>query len=86
MRQAARTEGGTMTELGERLNLHDAFYAMLLDKVRQDRYPSNQMLDLLEQYLLGHEREELATVLLEKVSADRYPSLPMLRRLARIAG
>jgi hypothetical protein len=75
-----------MTELDERLNLHDAFYAMLLDKVRQDRYPSNQMLDLLERYLLGHEREELAKVLLEKVSADRYPSLPMLRRLARIAG
>ena len=75
-----------MSELAERLDLHDAFYAMLLDKVRQDRYPSNQMLDMLEQCLLGHEREELARVLFDKVSADQYPSYQMLRRLARIAG
>lgn len=75
-----------MSEVRERLDLHDAVYGMLLDKVRQDRYPSTQMLDMLEEYLIGHEREELARVLLEKVSADRYPSFPMLRRLARIAG
>ena len=81
-----REMGVPMTELEERLNLHDVFYAMLLDKVRQDRYPSNQMLDMLEEYLLGHEREEYAQVLLEKISDDRYPSFQMLRRLARIAG
>lgn len=75
-----------MTDVAERLDLHDAFYGMLLDKVRQDQYPSSQMLDLLEQYLLGHEREEFARVLLEKVSNDRYPSFQLLRRLARIAG
>lgn len=75
-----------MTELEERLDLHDAFYGLLLDKVRQDRYPSNEMMDMLEQYLLGHEREELAKVLMQKVSSDRYPSMQMLRRVARIAG
>jgi hypothetical protein len=75
-----------MTALDERLQLRDAFYAMLLDEVREDRYPSTQMLDMLEQYLLGHGRDQLIRVLLEKVSADRFPSIPMLRRLARIAG
>jgi hypothetical protein len=73
-------------ELERRLTLHDRYYGMLLDKVREERYPSTQMLDMLEQGMLGHEREELIDVLLGKVEADRYPSLQMLRRIARIAG
>jgi hypothetical protein len=75
-----------LKELERRLTLHDRYYGMLLDKVREDRYPSTQMLDMLEQGMLGHEREELIDVLLDKVEADRYPSLQMLRRIARIAG
>jgi hypothetical protein len=72
-------------ELERRLTLHDRYYGMLLDKVREDRYPSSQMLDMLEKGMVGHEREELVDVLLEKVEADRYPSIDMLRRIARIA-
>jgi hypothetical protein len=75
-----------LKEFERRLTLHDRYYGMLLDKVREDRYPSTQMLDMLEQGMLGHEREELIDVLLDKVEADRYPSLQMLRRIARIAG
>ena len=60
--------------------------ALLLERVRRDRYPSVPMLNLLEHNMLGHEREELVIVLLEKVAADRYPSIAMLQRVARLAG
>lgn len=73
-------------ELEERLDIHDAFYGMLLDKVRDDRYPSSKMMDILEYTMLGYEREEFARILLEKVSADRYPSIPIIERIARLAG
>lgn len=75
-----------MTNPEERLDLHDEFYALLLDTVRDDRYPSTQMLDMLEQTMLGHERIELAHILMDKVRGDRYPSIMMLHRLARIVG
>ena len=75
-----------MTDPEERLSLHDDFYALLLDTVRGDHYPSTQMLDLLEQTMLGHERVELAHILMEKISQDRYPSIMMMHRLARIVG
>ena len=71
-------------ELEERLNVHDALYGMLLDKVRADTYPSSKMLDILEFTTLGHEREEFARILLEKISAERYPSIPMIERIVRL--
>ena len=64
---------------------HDRFYGYLLDLVREDRYPSTIMLDILERGLRGRERAELVDVLMEKVSADRFPSIPMLERIARLA-
>lgn len=75
-----------MSEVSERLDLHDKVFALLLEKVRQDRYPSSHHLDLLEQNLVGHEREAFVDVLYEKVVADRYPSTAMLSRLIRLAG
>lgn len=74
-----------MSEITERLDLHDKVYALILEKVRQDRYPSTAHLDLLEQNLVGHEREAFVDVLYEKVAADRYPSPSMLRRLIRLS-
>jgi hypothetical protein len=75
-----------MTEVSERLNLHDQVFSALLDKVRQDRYPSSQQLDLLEQNLSGDQRAEFVGVLVEKVRQDRYPSMAMIRRLIRLSG
>jgi hypothetical protein len=74
-----------MTEAEQR-NVHEEFYAYLLDRVRADKYPSTPQLDMLEAGTRGHQREELVDVLLEKVTADRFPSIPMLQRLARIVG
>ena len=67
-----------------RLELHDLIYGILLERVREDRYPSWTMLDLLEQHMVGHEREEFVTMLIKKVAADRYPSIDMLKRIIRM--
>ena len=67
-------------------DLHERYYAYLLDRVRADRYPSAEMLTLIEEGMNEQEHAELVDVLLEKVMADRYPSVEMLRRLARVAG
>jgi hypothetical protein len=72
-------------EISERLELHDQVFAAIFDKVRQDRYPSSQQLDLLEQHLVGHEREEFVRILIDKIRQDRYPSLAMVRRAIRLA-
>ncbi|HZC72664.1 MAG TPA: hypothetical protein VE442_18345 [Jatrophihabitans sp.] len=73
-----------MTDPEQGMTLHDRFYALLLERVRADRYPSTTMLDMLEVNMLGYEREELVNVLLEKVAQDRFPSIPMLQRIIRI--
>lgn len=73
-----------MKEISERLNLHDQVFGAIFDKVREDRYPSSQQLDLLEANLVGHEREEYVQILLDKVREDHYPSMSMVRRLIRL--
>jgi hypothetical protein len=58
---------------------------LLLDKVRADRYPSSEQLDLLERWLPQRRRVELAAILADKVEQDRFPSLQMIRRMLRLA-
>lgn len=66
-------------------DVHERYYAYLLDRVRADRYPSTTMLSMIEQGGNEEERAELVDILLEKTEADRFPSIPMLQRMARIA-
>jgi hypothetical protein len=56
----------------------------LLDKVWDDRYPSNTMLDLIESLLRDDEVVIYTRVLLRKVRHERFPSIPMLRRIAAL--
>jgi hypothetical protein len=67
-------------------DLHARYYRDLLDRVRADRYPSMDMIALIEQNMNEDERAELLDVLLEKMANERFPSMPLLRRMARIAG
>jgi hypothetical protein len=66
-------------------DLHGQILEMLLDKVREDLYPSTTHLDLIEQMLREDEVEEYASILLDKVSGENYPSLDYLRRLQNYA-
>jgi hypothetical protein len=59
---------------------------VLLDKVAQDQYPSNTMLDYIEEILQPDEVDAYAAVLLEKIADETYPSTSMIRRLVDLTG
>jgi hypothetical protein len=58
---------------------------LLLDKVRQTRYPSPTHLDLIEASIPPAMMPDYVEVLVEKVSQDNHPSMSHLRRLQRAA-
>jgi hypothetical protein len=58
---------------------------LLLRKVATDTYPSNTMMDYLEELLLPDEVPAYAAVLAQKVRDDTYPSISMLRRLVDLS-
>jgi hypothetical protein len=57
----------------------------LMDKVREDTYPSTTMLDTIEEMLTPDDVEEYADILLSKIEDDRFPSIPMIDRLRDLA-
>jgi hypothetical protein len=65
--------------------IRDQLVEVLMEKVRNDRYPSVDMLDKLEKLLDPFELEEYAEVLLEKMRKDRFPSWNMIYRLHNLA-
>ncbi|GAA2030577.1 hypothetical protein GCM10009740_20280 [Terrabacter terrae] len=58
---------------------------LLLRKVAADTYPSNTMMDYLEELLLPDEVPAYVAVLAQKVRDDTYPSISMLRRLVDLS-
>jgi len=63
-------------------DLHDRIFELLLDKVRQDTYPSTTHLDMLQSLLRDEEDvEAFVNALMEKVEQENYPSIDHLRRL-----
>jgi len=61
------------------------FVQLLLDKVRQDPYPSMTQLDMIEDAIPPQMIEDYLEVLIEKVADDAWPSITMLRRIQRVA-
>ena len=53
----------------------------LLQRVRDDHYPSATMLDMIEAVLRRDEVDEYTDVLFGKVIDQMYPSTDLLRRL-----
>ncbi len=58
--------------------------ATLLQKVRDDTYPSTTMLDLIEKLLTPEEQPTYVVLLQDKIRAERYPSMPLLIRLSQL--
>jgi hypothetical protein len=66
--------------------LRQRYVQALLDRVREDLYPSTSYMDLLEETVNDPDQlVEYIEALLEKVEATRFPSLSMLGRIQRIA-
>lgn len=62
-----------------------ALARVLLERVRQDKYPSWTHMQILEEMLPRSLQREYLNVLLEKVISDSSPSISMLRHIARLA-
>jgi hypothetical protein len=61
-----------------------AFVRILLEKIREDKYPSSTHMAIVEQTLPAEWVPDYLEVLLEKVAEDRNPSIPMLQRIQRV--
>jgi len=70
------------------LELQRRIADLLLDKIKDELYPSITMMNRVES-VIGRDPDAMsdyAQVLLEKVEGSRFPSIEMLNRLDRIAG
>jgi hypothetical protein len=58
---------------------------MLMDKVREDPYPSSTQMELIEASIPDAMLGDYVELLVEKAAVDEFPSIPMLRRIGRLA-
>jgi hypothetical protein len=58
--------------------------ATLLQKVRDDQYPSSTMLDLIEELLTPEETPSYVVFLQDRIRSEKYPSIPLLKRLTAL--
>jgi hypothetical protein len=57
---------------------------MLMERIRQDRYPSHQLLDRIEASIwTSQQMVQYVDLLLEKVDESWYPSKQILDRIQR---
>src|SRR5689334_7331065 len=77
---ASRTERETMANRGH-IDARAMMVDLLLQKVAEDLYLSNTIMDFLEELMLPHDVPAYAAVLMEKMRDETYPSVSMMRRL-----
>lgn len=66
-------------------SLQQRYYDILLERIREERYPSHQMLNRIEASLWTPEQmEEYVATLLEKIDESWYPSPEFLSRVERV--
>src|SRR5438105_1794832 len=65
--------------------LQERHLAILMERIRQDRYPSHQLMDRVEAaFWNGEQVAEYVDLLIEKADESWYPSLQMLDRIHRV--
>lgn len=73
-------------EAGQGNELHERLVEILVSEIEQQRHPSINLLDLLEEHMTEADRVRITEALLDNLSRHRYPSLAMVSRIARLAG
>jgi hypothetical protein len=63
----------------------NAISRILIEKVRQDRYPSVTQMELIEQLMPPYLMRDYLNVLLEKVVLESRPSISLMHRISKIA-
>jgi hypothetical protein len=67
--------------------LQQRYWDVLIERVRNDRYPSLQLLDRLETVIYTPEQvAEYVDVLIQKIDECWYPSGQIMDRLERMLG
>lgn len=65
--------------------LQERYLELLLERVRDERYPSHQLLDRIESSIWTSEQLiEYVEMLIEKANEARYPSHQLLARTERM--
>ena len=65
--------------------VQQAYFDVLMNRVRNDRYPSHQLMDRIEVALATSEQvAQYVAMLIEKVDESWYPSGQMLDRIQRM--
>lgn len=65
----------------------ERYYEMLMERVREDRYPSHQLLDRIEaSFWTPEQLHEYIEMLLDKADEAWYPSHELLSRIQRLLG
>jgi hypothetical protein len=68
----------------QRFDLRAEMVDALMEKVETDPYPSNTMLNYIEEMLTPEELPRYAGALLERIRSDNFPSIPMIARLKKL--
>jgi hypothetical protein len=65
----------------------ERYYEMLMERVREDRYPSHQLLDRIEATFWTPEQlHEYVEMLIDKADESWYMSHELLERIQRLLG
>jgi hypothetical protein len=67
-----------------RSQIQAALRSVLIDKVRQDHYPSATMMDAIEADIDDEQLREYAEVLIDKLESDQFPSIDLMKRLSAL--
>jgi len=66
--------------------LQERFAEVLLDRIRNDRHPSNTHMDMLESVAPPQQLAEYVVHLLERIESESQPSISMMRRVQSLVG
>ena len=64
--------------------LEERFAEVLLDKIRNDMYPSRTQMDMLESLASPQVLLEFVMDLMDRIQAEAHPSVPMMQRASRL--
>jgi hypothetical protein len=64
--------------------LQEQYAEYLLDRIRADRHPSADYMNMLEQIAPPRVLVEYTLHLFERIERDTHPSIPMLQRVQRL--
>jgi hypothetical protein len=65
--------------------IQERYFNLLMERVREDRYPSGQLMDRIEAgFWNGEQIVQYVDLLLQKIDETHYPSGQMLDRVQRM--